>query len=166
MTQPQKQPRCSLWRVTTVIDFAGLNPPLGHEAAPLSIPAEVDSRREVFRHAYTDFAFHYILAGRVAPATLGQIGEAVQEGIASFKIFTTFPGLRVPYGHLWAVFAEVAKHGGIMAVHAEEDDIVTYMTEKLIREGNDQGHNLHLVHNNLSEDLAFRKIVRLARHPR
>ena len=56
----------------------------------------------------------------------------MQEGIASFKIFTTFPGLRVPYGHLWAVFAEVAKHGGIMAVHAEEDDIVTYMTEKLI----------------------------------
>ena len=70
----------------------------------------------------------------------------------------------MPYGHLWAVFAEVAKHGGIMAVHAEEDDIVTYMTEKLIREGNAQGHNLHLVHNNLSEDLAFRKIVRLARH--
>src|SRR5215813_3679753 len=51
-----------------------------------------------------------------------------------------------------------------MGVHAEEDDIVTYMTEKLIREGNAQGHNLHLVHNNLSEDLAFRKIVRLARH--
>ena len=51
-----------------------------------------------------------------------------------------------------------------MAVHAEEDDIVTYMTEKLIRERNDQGHNLHLVHNNLSEDLAFRKIVRLAKH--
>ena len=44
---------------------------------------------------------------------IGQIGEAAQEGIASFKIFTTatFPGLRVPYGHLWAVFAEVAKHG-------------------------------------------------------
>jgi dihydropyrimidinase len=168
MTQPPEAASCAaaFGGVTTVIDFAGnLNPPLNHEPAPLSIPAEIDSRREVFRgHAYTDFAFHYILAGRVAPATLGQIGEAVQEGIASFKIFTTFPGLRVPYGHLWAVFAEVAKHGGIMAVHAEEDDIVTYMTEKLIREGNDQGHNLHLVHNNLSEDLAFRKIVRLARH--
>ena len=168
MTQPPEAASraAAFGGVTTVIDFAGnLNPPLGHEPAPLSIPAEVDSRRDVFRgHAYTDFAFHYILAGQVAPATLGQIGEAVQEGIASFKIFTTFPDLRVPYGHLWAVFAEVAKHGGIMAVHAEEDDIVTYMTEKLIREGNAQGHNLHLVHNNLSEDLAFRKIVRLARH--
>src|SRR5262245_23499563 len=168
MTQPPEAASraAAVGGVTTVIDFAGnLNPPPSHEAALPSIPAEVESRREVFRgHAYTDFAFHYILAGRVAPATIGQIGEAVQEGIASFKIFTTFPDLRVPYGHLWAVFAEVAKHGGLMAVHAEEDDIVTYMTEKLIREGNAQGHNLHLVHNNLSEDLAFRKIVRLARH--
>jgi hypothetical protein len=41
----------------------------------------------------------------------------------------------VPYGHLWSIFAEVAKHGGIMAVHAEEDDVLTYMTEKLKREG-------------------------------
>jgi dihydropyrimidinase len=70
----------------------------------------------------------------------------------------------VPYGHLWAVFAEVAKHGGIMAVHAEDEDIVAYMTETLKRQGRDQGFNLHLVHNNLSEDLSFRKIIRLARH--
>ena len=51
-----------------------------------------------------------------------------------------------------------------MAVHAEEDDVVTYMTDKLNREGRAQGHNLHLVHNNLSEDLAFRHIIRLAQH--
>jgi dihydropyrimidinase len=38
------------------------------------------------------------------------------------------------------------------------------MTETLSREGRDQGYNLHLVHNNLSEDLAFRKIIRLAQH--
>ena len=51
-----------------------------------------------------------------------------------------------------------------MAVHAEEDEVVRYMTEKLKREGRDQGYNLHLVHNNISEDLAFRHIIRLAQH--
>ena len=95
---------------------------------------------------------------------IGQIGEAIEEGVASFKIFTTFHAARIPTGHLWAIFEQVAENGGIMAVHAEEDDIVTYMEEKLKREGNDQGYNLHLVHNNLSEDIAFRKIVRLAGH--
>jgi dihydropyrimidinase len=168
MTQPPEAASraAAFGGVTTVIDFAGnLNPIPGANPPPESIMQVVEGRRNVFHgHAYTDFAFHYILAGQVAPEVIGQIGEAVQEGIASFKIFTTFPGLRVPYGHLWAVFAEVAKHGGVMAVHAEEDDIVTYMEDKLTREGRDQGYHLHLVHNNLSEDLAFRKIIRLARH--
>ena len=152
--------------VTTVIDFAGdlLLPPGVPRTEP-SLLQSLDARRSVFRdHTYTDFAFHYILAGQVGPRTVGQLAEAIQEGVASFKIFTTFPDLRVPYGHLWAVFAEVAKHGGIMAVHAEDDDIVTYMTDKLVREGRDGGENLHLVHNNLSEDLAFRQVIRLARH--
>jgi dihydropyrimidinase len=51
-----------------------------------------------------------------------------------------------------------------MAVHAEDDDIVTYMEQKLKRERRDQGYNLHLVHNNISEDIAFRKILRMAKH--
>jgi len=152
--------------VTTVIDFAGdlLLPP-GVTRTDPSILASLDSRRSVFRgHTYTDYAFHYILAGPVGPPTIGQLGEAIQEGVSSFKIFTTFDDLRVPYGHLGAIFDEVARHGGIMAVHAEDDDIVTYMTDKLVREGRDRASNLHLVHSSLSEDLAFRHVIGLARH--
>jgi len=83
--------------------------------------------------------------------------------VGSFKIFTT-TDVRVPYGHLWEVFSEVGKHGGIVAVHAEEDEVVHYMLQKLQREGRDQSHNIHLAHNNLSEDLAFRSVIRLAEH--
>jgi dihydropyrimidinase len=168
MTQPPEAASraAAFGGVTTIIDFAGdlsLNP----EGSILttSIMHDVEQRRAAFQtHSYTDYAFHYILAGDVTPKTVGEIGEAVQEGVASFKIFTTFHPIRVPYGPLWGIFEEVAKHGGIMAVHAEEDEIVRYMTEKLKREGRAQGYNLHLVHNNISEDLAFRHIIRLAKH--
>ncbi len=168
MTQPPQDASrtAAFGGVTTIVDFAGdLSFAEVEDATPKSIMSVVEERRSVFRtHAYTDYTFHYILAGEVAPETIGEIGEAIQEGIASFKIFTTFHPIRVPYGHLWTIFAEVAKHGGIMAVHAEEDEVVRYMTEKLKREGRDQGYNLHLVHNNISEDLAFRHIIRLAQH--
>ena len=152
--------------VTTFIDFAGsLSITPGDEPSRAPIMEQVDERRKAFTgHSYTDFAFHYILAGGPPPATIGEIGEAIKSGVASIKIFTTFHAARVPMGHLEDIFTEVKKAGGIMAVHAEEDDIVMYMTEKLKREGNDQGYNLHLVHNNISEDIAFRKILRLARH--
>lgn len=149
--------------VTTYVDFAG-NLPLNPGAMPTPEPimSQIETRRQTFTgHSYTDFTFHYILAGAVSPTTIGEIGEAIQSGLASFKVFTTFFA-KIPTGHLLAVFQEVAKQGGIMAVHAEEDDMVTYMEEKLQREGNDHGSNLHLVHSNLSEDIAFRKVIRLA----
>ena len=152
--------------VTTFIDFAG-NLPITPGETPSTNPImqQVEERRNAFAgHSYTDFAFHYIMAGAVPPETIGQIGEAIQSGVASFKIFTTFNAARCPYGHLQDIFEQVAHHGGIMAVHAEDDDIVTHMEEKLKREGRDQGYNLHLVHNNISEDIAFRQILRLAYH--
>jgi dihydropyrimidinase len=168
MTQPPEAASraAAFGGVTTIIDFAGdlsFNP--DGSILSTTILHDIEQRRSAFHtHSYTDYAFHYILAGDVTPKTVGEIGEAVQEGVASFKIFTTFHPIRVPYGPLWSIFEAVAKRGGIMAVHAEEDEIVRYMTEKLKREGRMQGYNLHLVHNNISEDLAFRHIIRLATH--
>jgi len=151
--------------VTTFVDFAG-SLPLTPGEAPATEPimTQLGQRLQAFGgHSYTDYAFHFILAGAVPPSMIGEIGEAIQAGVSSFKIFTTF-NARCPYGHLWEIFQQVSRHGGIMAVHAEEDDIVTYMERKLQREGRDQGYNLHLVHNNISEDISFRKIIRLAQH--
>ena len=151
--------------VTTFIDFAGgMEGTEDGDQSENSIMTRLDARRSVFAgHSYTDFAFHFTLAGEVPPHTISEIGEAIESGVASFKIFTTF-GSKVPFGHLWAIFEEVGKNGGIMAVHAEDDDMVKYMEAKLVREGRDQGYNLHLAHNNISEDIAFRKITRLSEH--
>lgn len=167
MTQPPEAASraAAFGGVTTILDFTGdlsRKALRGEQRRPLLDVLE--RRRAIFRdHCYIDFAFHYILAGECGFESVGQIAEALQEGVGSFKIFTTTE-VRIPYGHLWDIFSEVAKHGGIMAVHAEEDEVVSYMIEKLKREGRDQAHNMHLAHNNLSEDLAFRKIIRLAEH--
>ncbi len=152
--------------VTTLLDFSGSFPLSPGETASVEpIMSQLESRRRAFEgNSYIDFAFHHLLAGEVPPQVIGEIGEAIQAGVASFKVLTTFGPARVPYGHLLDIFQQVSRHGGIMAVHAEEDDLVTYTRAKFIREGKGQGYNLHLVHSNLSEDIAFRKVIRLARH--
>src|SRR5205085_7289929 len=63
----------------------------------------------------------------------------------------------------WEELQQLARHGGIGAIHAEDDDIVMHMYEKLTREGRVGFENLAEVHNTLSEDLSFRRIIRLAR---
>ena len=56
----------------------------------------------------------------------------------------------------------LAKAGGIAAIHAEDNDIVMHMYEKLIREDRTGFENMAEVHNTLSEDLSFNRVIRLA----
>ena len=56
----------------------------------------------------------------------------------------------------------LARAGGIAAIHAEDNDIVMHMYEKLIREDRAGFENMAEVHNTLSEDLLFNRVIRLA----
>ena len=108
---------------------------------------------------------HYILAGEVAPQTIGEIGEAISRASRASRSSRNLRPIRAPYGDLWSIFVEVAKHGGMMAVHAEEDDVVTYMTEKAQTRRAGAGLQLRPRAQRHLPGLAFRvNIIRLAQH--
>jgi dihydropyrimidinase len=93
--------------------------------------------------------------------------EAVEAGHASIKIFTTDitpsrRGRMVDFGDIWEVLRVLAEAGGIAAIHAEDNDLVMHMYEKLTREGRTGFENMAEVHTTLSEDLAFNRVIRLA----
>jgi dihydropyrimidinase len=102
------------------------------------------------------------------PHTLmGELGEAIEAGYPSVKIFMTnispHRNIRMlDLGDIWEVFKVLAKHGGLGVIHAEDNDIVMHMYAKLIREGRIGFENMAEVHNQLSEDISFRRVIRLA----
>jgi dihydropyrimidinase len=96
------------------------------------------------------------------------LGEAVADGTPTFKAFTTCVttaqrGVKMDNGPLLDVLGALSRAGGMLLVHAEDDELLTFMEARLRAEGRDQWFNLHLVHSALSEDLAFRRVLRLAR---
>ena len=96
-----------------------------------------------------------------------QLGEAIQAGHPTLKIFTTniLPsrsGRMIDFGDIWEAFQALARHGGLGVIHAEDNDIVMHMYAKLIREGRTGFEHLAEAHNQLSEDLSFRRVLRLA----
>jgi dihydropyrimidinase len=110
-----------------------------------------------------------MLQGAVPPEIIDQIPETIQAGFASFKIFTTDvrpigKGRMIRMGHLWAIMEKAARHGGILAIHAEDDDLVMYMYERLEREGKTDIEHMPMVHSAMSEDISFRRVLRLARY--
>jgi dihydropyrimidinase len=146
---------------TTIIDFALVGD--GD-----SVQQAIERRQREWRgDCHCDYAFHTMVLGKLAPEILPQLKEAVEAGHPSVKIFTTDitpsrKGRMVDFGDIWEVLKVLAQAGGIAAIHAEDNDIVMHMYEKLIREDRTGFENMAEVHNTLSEDLSFNRVIRLA----
>jgi dihydropyrimidinase len=119
----------------------------------------------------SDYSFHIVLRGIVSRDTLAEIPKAIGDGYPSFKLFTTnvFPHaavggvpLKLDFGSMKEVLEINLLHGGIAAVHAEDDDLVQHMYRQLASEDRMEYVNMPEVHSSLSEDLSFRRVIRLA----
>jgi len=162
---PEQVSRAALFGgTTTLIDFA-----LWRPGETLEQSIERRDAEDWRGRCYADYAFHVMLGGEIPPEVLDQIPEAIQAGFPSVKVFTTDitpsrRGRKILFGHLWEILQRTARHGGVVAVHGEDDDIVMHMYDRLFREGRVGFEYLPEVHNTLSEDLAFRRVIRLAEH--
>jgi dihydropyrimidinase len=146
---------------TTIIDFALVGD--GD-----NVRQAIERRQKEWSgDCHCDYAFHTMVQGKLAPEILPQLAEAVQAGHPSVKIFTTDitpsrKGRMVDFGDIWEVLKVLAQAGGIAAIHAEDNDLVMHMYEKLTREDRVGFENMAEVHNTLSEDLSFNRVIRLA----
>ena len=159
---PDRVGMAALWGgTTTLIDFA-------YVTADRSVPKAIEARDAQFApKSCCDWAYHLMLSSEPPHTQMGELAEAIQAGYPTIKIFTTniWPhrtGRMVDFGDIWEVFKVLAREGGLGVIHAEDNDIVMHMYAKLIREGRVGYENLAEVHNTLSEDLSFRRIIRLA----
>src|SRR5882724_11277461 len=159
---PDRVGMAALWGgTTTLIDFA-------YATADRSVQKGIEARDEQFApKSCCDWAYHLMLSSEPPHTQFAELAEAIQAGYPTIKIFTTniWPqrtGRMVDFGDLWEVFKVLAKEGGLGVIHAEDNDIVMHMYAKLIREGRVGYEHLAEVHNQLSEDLSFRRILRLA----
>ena len=70
----------------------------------------------------------------------------------------------VDFGDIWEVFKVVAQEHGLCVIHGEDNDIVMHMYDKVIRENRAGFENMAEVHNAMSEDLSFRRVLGLAKN--
>src|SRR5579863_108789 len=146
---------------TTMIDFTRAN-------QDPSLQKAIEKREADWKGLCPcDYAQHIMVEGALPIDLPGQLAEAIQAGFATVKIFTTDitpsrKGRMVDFGDIWEVFQVLKANGGLGVIHSEDNDIVMHMYGKLIREGRTGFENMAEVHNTLSEDISFRRVIRLA----
>lgn len=146
---------------TTLLDFAQV-------PMDATIAASTALRKQEWAaHSYCDYGLHLMLFDRISKEKLGELKEAIEDGFASVKMFTTDITPQrmvhmVPFGDIWEVVKAVAAAGGLTCIHAEDNDLVMHMYEKLLREDRMGFENLAAAHTTLSEELAFNRVIKLA----
>ena len=164
---PEQISRSALFGgTTTLTDFAT-------RWRGMDISQTIDDRNSRWGgKSYCDYSYHCMLIGDTPSSIIAQVREAIEAGFPTFKIFTTNirPVSRLPEDERWlmgmgqlsGVMEQAATHGGLMFVHSEDDDVVQYMYNKLTEEERTEWFNIHEIHNNMSEDVSYRRVLRVA----
>ncbi len=116
--------------VTTIVDH-----PLDLPSAPVTVEELDAKKKRCMEEAVVDFAF----LGAVTPTSLDQIQHTAKTGLVGYKLLMsdTAPNRmkRVNDGELLDAYFELAKHGMIGGLHAENDDILKHLENKFKEAG-------------------------------
>jgi len=89
---------------------------------------------EYAENSTVNYGFHMSLSGWNArqEEELDRMDEA---GIASYKMYMIYDELKVSDGEIYGAMKGIRKHGGILGIHCENDDLIRVITEELYQSG-------------------------------
>lgn len=84
---------------------------------------------------YTDVSFHLIISDPTEQVLGQELPALVRDGYTSFKVFMTYEGLALSDLEMLKVMAVARETRALVMVHAENDDIIRYLTDQLEQAG-------------------------------
>jgi dihydropyrimidinase len=91
-----------------------------------------DYHRLAGQKAHIDYGFHLIV-GDPSPEILAtELPELVEQGCTSIKIFLTYEGLKLGDYEVLNVLDFARREGVLVMVHAENDECIRWLTDRLI----------------------------------
>ena len=115
--------------VTTIVDF--ISPANGQNL----LDAYEVWRGNADPKVVSDYALHSIIR-EATDENLRQVPEMVRKGVTSFKLFMAYKGeLMMEDGDLYKSIKTITDAKGVVAIHAENGEIISKLTEELLSEG-------------------------------
>jgi dihydropyrimidinase len=85
--------------------------------------------------AAVDYAFHLIVSDPTDQVLGQELPALIKDGYTSFKIYLTYEALKLSDRQFLDVLAVARRDGAMVMVHAENDDMIAWMAERLLRAG-------------------------------
>ena len=107
---------------TTVVDFAA--PDKGETLAS----GLERWRRKAAAGTFCDYGFHMTIDDWNEGISR-EIGEMMDLGISSFKMYMTYPAMMIGEGDMYRVLLRLKEAGGVAGVHCENDGVIRALVE-------------------------------------
>ncbi len=114
---------------TTIIPFAA-------QYKGESLRTVVDAYHARARgEAVIDYAFHLIISDPTDQVLGQDLPALIREGCTSFKVYMTYDALKLDDGQMLRVLATARREGAMVMVHAENHDVIAWLSDRLAAAG-------------------------------
>jgi len=138
---------------------------------PFACQYKGESLREVIKDyhqraenkSYIDYAFHTIISD-VNKKVLGQeLPAIIKDGYSHFKIYMTYEDLKLNDKDILNILEVAGKEKAVVMIHAENDDCISWLTEKLEEKGKTSPKYHSLSRPDVVESEATNRAISLSR---
>lgn len=110
-----------------------------------------------------DFALHLIVSDPTPAVLESELPALIKDGYISFKVYMTYEMLKINDHEMLDILSLARRNGAITMVHAENDDVISWISERLLSRGY-VAPKFHAVsHSFVAEAEASRRAIDLAR---
>ena len=149
----------ALGGITTLIAFAWQRSEEESTTARTLVDG-IEQKKENAANALIDYSFHGTI-WREDLSILDEIGDAVREGITSFKLFTAYE-VGVQNGFLDRVFERIASEDGVAVLHTEDGSVCDDITARFKENGKGDAESYPQSRPDYAEAMAAEDAVRMA----
>jgi dihydropyrimidinase len=94
-----------------------------------------DYHRRASGKAVIDYAFHLIVSDPTEALLQVDLPRLIGEGYTSFKIYMTYDDMKLNDRQIIQLLSLARTHGAMAMIHAENSDLIAWLTEALLAEG-------------------------------
>ena len=110
-----------------------------------------------------DYAFHLIISDPTENVLGQELPALIMEGYSSFKVYMTYEMLKIDDRQMLDVLSLARRYGAMTMVHAENNDVINWLSERLLTRGYVAPKYHAVSHDPIAESEASRRAIDLAR---
>lgn len=112
--------------------------------------------------AVIDYGFHLIITDASDDIIGQELPAMIEDGITSFKIYMTYDDLKLDDYEILNVLAAARREQAMVMIHAENHDVIRWITEKLLDQGCGAPRYHAIAHARIAEREATHRAISLA----